>query len=130
MAVKVGKVVGLKQARDKLGRFMKTVESAPYKVLVEESIRMEREAKMETPIDTGALRESVQANVSGKGLSISLELTASATDETGYDYSNVQHENTTFRHPRGGKAFYLRDPFNRGIERIKERLSKEVKYVK
>lgn len=130
MAVKVGRVVGLQRARNKLGRFIKTVEGAPYKVLVEESIRMEREAKMETPIDTGALRESVKANVSGKGLSISLDLTASATSKTGYDYSNIQHENTTFRHPRGGKAFYLRDPFNRGIERIQERLGEEVRYVK
>lgn len=130
MAVRVGKVVGLQRARNNLGRFTKTVESAPYKVLVEESVRMEREAKLETPIDTGALRDSVRANVSGRGLSISLELTASATSDRGYDYSNIQHENTTFNHPRGGKAFYLRDPFNRGLERIQERLGKEVRYDK
>ena len=128
MAVVLKKVVGLQRARDKLGRFMKTVESVPYHIFVEEAIRMEQEAKLETPIDTGALRESVRADVSGKGLSVTLSMSASATSADGYDYSNIQHENTSFNHPRGGKAHYIRDPFNRGVERIQNRLSEEVKY--
>ena len=35
-------------------------------------------------------------------------------------YAMIQHENIAFKHPRGGKAFYLRDPIDArrtGLER-------------
>lgn len=129
MAVVYVKEVGLKRAKNNLSHFIKAVETDAYKVLLEESVRMEREAKLETPVDTGALRNSVKATVTGK-LNVTMELSASALAQDGYDYSNIQHENTTYKHPNGGKAFYLRDPFNRGSERIKRRLREEVRYDK
>lgn len=129
MAVRYEGERGLKQLRDKLGHFTKTVDETPLRVMLEEAPRIEAEAKLETPIDTGDLRNSVRATVARNGRRVSLELSASSV-HNGYDYSLIQHENTSFNHPRGGKAFYLRDPFQRGVERINARLAQEVKYDK
>ena len=129
MAVKYTGDTGLKQLRDKLDRFSKEVDEKPLRVLLEEAPRIEAEAKLETPIDSGDLRNSVKATVTRTKLRASLELSASSV-HNGYDYSLIQHENTSFNHPNGGKAFYLRDPFNRGKERIASRLEQEVRYDK
>ena len=129
MAVVRVRVEGLKQARDKLGRFAKGVDERPLRILLEEAPRIEAEAKLETPVESGDLRRSVTVSVSQSGRKASL--TASALSiHRGYDYSNIQHENETFNHPNGGKAHFIRDPFNRGVERIERRLREEVGYDK
>ena len=129
MAVVRVRVEGLKQARDKLGRFARGVDEKPLRILLEEAPRIEAEAKLETPVESGDLRNSVTVSVSQSGRKASL--TASALSiHRGYDYSNIQHENETFNHPNGGKAHFIRDPFNRGVERIKRRIEQEVRYDK
>lgn len=129
MAVVRVRVRGLKQARDKLGRFAKGVDEKSFRILLEEAPRIEAEAKLETPVESGDLRNSVTVSVSQSGRKASLTASASSIHR-GYDYSNIQHENETFNHPNGGKAHFIRDPFNRGVERIERRLREEVGYDK
>ena len=129
MAVVRVRVRGLKQARDKLGRFARGVDARPLRILLEEASRIEAEAKLETPVESGDLRNSVAVSVSQRGRKASLTASASSIHR-GYDYSNIQHENETFNHPNGGKAHFIRDPFNRGVERIERRLREEVGYDK
>lgn len=63
------------------------------------------------PIDTGKLRESCVIDDSEEN-----------TVKVGYspevdDYSVVQHEHLEFKHPRGGEAKYLENPFNENAQR-------------
>ena len=129
MVVVRARVQGLKQARDKLGRFAKGVDEQSFRIFLEEAPRIEAEAKLETPVESGDLRNSVTVSVSQIKRKVNLVASASSIHR-GYDYSNIQHENETFNHPNGGKAHFIRDPFNRGVERIKRRIKQEVRYDK
>ena len=130
MGVSYVKVVGLDRVKDNLGRLTRTVNEAPHHILLEEAPRIEAEAKLETPVDTGDLRNSVRAEVTRKARTrSSLTLSASSV-HNGYDYAKIQHDNESYNHPRGGKAHYLRDPFVRGVERIESRMKSEVRYDK
>ena len=129
MVVARVRVKGLKQAKDKLGRFAKGVDEQSFRIFLEEAPRIEAEAKLETPVESGDLRNSVTVSVSQIKRKVNLVASASSIHR-GYDYSNIQHENETFNHPNGGKAHFIRDPFNRGVERIERRLREEVGYDK
>ena len=129
MVVVRARVKGLKQARDKLGRFAKGVDEKSLRIFLEEAPRIEAEAKLETPVESGDLRNSVTVSVSQIKRKVNLVASASSIHR-GYDYSNIQHDNGAFNHPNGGKAHFIRDPFNRGVERIERRLREEVGYDK
>ena len=68
---------------------------------------LQGKSSQEAPIDTGDLR----ANCSVSDVRWSGD---SAHVTVGYNlpYAIVQHERLEFRHPKGGKAKYLEDPFN------------------
>lgn len=133
MAVTRQSGYSIKRVRDKLGKFVRAVETKPYQILLEEAARIEAEAKFETPIGdgkrhkAGQLRDSVKVEVTGK-FNPRLTASASAFSETGYDYANIQHDTEWYNHPRGGKYHFIEDPFNRGVERIEQRFIEEVKY--
>lgn len=126
MSVGYSNRYGFKQARDNLGRFAKMLDSQPYQIVLEEAARAQEEAKLETPIETGKLQQSVKFTISG-ARNVSVTATASAEDHN-YDYAKIQHDTVWYNHPRGGKAFYLRDPFMRMLNRIANRLDREVRY--
>lgn len=131
VAVKYVRIVGLKKARDKNGKLMKMLESTPYKVLVEEAATAQAEVNMEVPLDTGRLQAGSSIYVdpsSGKTKPTVVGESEAIDPETGYDYSTYQHDNPYLKHSAGRKAFFIRDPFNRMIERIDRRLEEEVSY--
>lgn len=68
------------------------------------------EAINETPIDTGTLRRS------GTVTEAPAEDAVYVSFNT--PYARRQHEDLTLRHPRGGKAKYLEDPFKRNVGRV------------
>ena len=108
-------------------KILKTLQTVPSKVLADEARRLEAEAKQETPYRTGKLENSVRVKVSRDVRRPGLNISASARNlKTGKNYAGEQHENTHYRHPIKGKAFYLRDPFRRATARIKTRLAKEL----
>lgn len=116
----------IKDSKAKLTKFLKTLETVPSQILAEEAETIQREARQETPYKTGKLEKSVHVRVSKDRRRPGLIVQASARSN-GYNYAGIQHENRQFRHPIKGKAKYLQDPFNRGVERIKRRLRNEVK---
>ena len=68
---------------------------------------LQGKSAQEAPIDTGDLRANCSVSpVKRDGDRIEVQV--------GYDlpYAIVQHERLDFRHPKGGKAKYLEDPFN------------------
>ena len=122
-------VSGLSEASKHLTKFLRTVETVPTQILLEEAPRIEETAKIRTPEKTGKLKESVKVRVSRDKRRPGLYAQASAFNR-GYDYALIQHENLSYNHPNGGKAHFIRDPFNRGVERIKRRIEQEVRYDK
>lgn len=116
----------VQNAKKQLTKFLKTLDTVPIVILEQETRKIELQAKLETPRDTGKLESSVKARVARDKRRPGINISASARDK-GYNYAGIQHENTHFKHPVKGKAHYLKDPFDRGVRRIKRRLRKEVK---
>ena len=122
-------VSGLDEASKHLTRFLRTVETVPTQILLEEAPRIEETAKVRTPEKTGKLKESVKVMVSRDKRRPGLYAQASATNR-GYDYALIQHENLSYNHPNGGQAKFLESAFVEGVERIERRIEQEVRYDK
>ena len=122
-------VSGLKEASANLTRFLKTLESVPTQILLEEAPKIEETAKNRTPVATTKLQNSVRVTVSRDKRRPGLYAQASAHNR-GYDYAYIQHENDAYDHPNGGKAHFVESAFTEGVERIIRRLSEEVRYDK
>lgn len=116
----------VQNAKKKLSKFLKTLDTVPLVILEQEAQKIETQAKQETPLDTGKLEKSVKVRVAKDKKRPGLNISASARSN-GYNYAGIQHENTHFKHPVKGKAHYLVDPFNRGVRIIKRRLRQEIK---
>lgn len=122
-------VSGLSEASKHLTRFLRTVETVPTNILLEEAPRIEETAKIRTPEKTGKLKESVKVRVSRDKRRPGLYAQASARNR-GYDYALIQHENLSYNHPNGGQAKFLESAFVEGVERIERRIEQEVRYDK
>ena len=122
-------VSGLSEASKHLTKFLRTVETVPTQILLEEAPRIEETAKIRTPEKTGKLKESVKVRVSRDKRRPGLYAQASATNR-GYNYALIQHENLSYNHPNGGQAKFLESAFIEGVERIERRIEQEVRYDK
>ena len=122
-------VSGLNEASKHLTKFLRTVETVPTNILLEEAPRIEETAKIRTPEKTGKLKESVKVRVSSDKRRPGLYAQASAFNR-GYDYALIQHENLSYNHPNGGQAKFLESAFVEGVERIERRIEQEVRYDK
>ena len=99
----------------------------------------------ETPIDTGTLRRSGTVTV-GKlpdgarvyeAAEAGTEHKDAFKEELGKEkavyisfntpYARRQHEELDYNHPRGGKAKYLEDPFNREKSKVLKYADKQIK---
>ena len=122
-------VSGLNEASKRLTKFLRTVETVPTQILLEEAPRIEETAKVRTPEKTGKLKESVKVRVSRDKRRPGLYAQASARNH-GYDYALIQHENLSYNHPTGGQAKFLESASVEGVERIERRIEQEVRYDK
>ena len=122
-------VSGLNEASKHLTKFLRTVETVPTQILLEEAPRIEETAKIRTPEKTAKLKESVKVRVSRDKRRPGLYAQASAFNR-GYDYALIQHENLSYNHPNGGQAKFLESAFVEGVERIERRIEQEVRYDK
>ena len=122
-------VDGLQEASNRLTKFLKTLDTVPTQILLEEAPKIEQTAKNRTPVETGKLRDSVRVVVSRDKRRPGLYAQASATNR-GYNYAYIQHENEAYNHPNGGQAHFVESAFVEGVERIERRLRREVKYDK
>ena len=122
-------VSGLNEASKHLTKFLRTVETVPTQILLEEAPRIEETAKVRTPEKTGELKKSVKVRVSRDKRRPGLYAQASARNH-GYDYALIQHENLSYNHPNGGQAKFLESAFVEGVERIERRIEQEVRYDK
>lgn len=118
----------VQRARKNLTKFLKTIDTVPLDVLNEEAPRIYADEIAHTPYQSGKLENSVYCRVSNDKKRPGIVTGASAISSNGYNYAGIQHENTSFIHPVKGTAYYIRDPFNRGVKRIKRKISRRLKY--
>ena len=125
-------------AKDKwrIKEAVKIAEEAGLKALRTGAEAILTEAIDETPIDTGTLRRSGTVTVGAlpDGAQV-YEAAESGSDmkdafpepvgkekavyiSFNTPYARRQHEELGYNHPRGGKAKYLEDPFNRNKKKV------------
>ena len=122
---KIGMKIKAWRGEKKFARVLESAQDAAVGCIVD----LRAKAKAQTPWDTHALMESMYIEEIGKGRTVSYE--------TGYDKDNarnirdkygiIQHEVTSFRHPRGGKAKFLEDPYNANIMAYKNEIRNALK---
>ena len=115
---------------------VRIAEQAGLKALRTGAEAILTEAIDETPIDTGTLRRSGTVTVGKLPDSARIYEAAEAGNEMkdafpekigkekavyisfNTPYARRQHEEVGYNHPRGGKAKYLEDPFNRNKKKV------------
>lgn len=105
-------------AKKKLQKFLRALDTIPQEEIDKEIPRIKAEAVAQTPYRTGKLEGSVYVRRSkDEKRKVGILAGASAISK-GYDYAGIQHENEVFKHPVKGKAHFISDPFNDGVERL------------
>ena len=124
---------------------VKIAEEAALKALRTGAETILTEAIDETPIETGTLRRSGTVTVGAlpDGAQV-YEAAESGSDmkdafpgpegkekavyiSFNTPYARRQHEELGYEHPRGGKAKYLEDPFNRNKEKVIKYADKQIR---
>ena len=100
---------------------IKAVREAAKKALQICAADLQGKSSREAPIRTGDLR----ANCSVSPIK---EKTGGIEISVGYSlvYSFYQHEHTEFRHPLGGKAKFLSDPYLKNKDRYAEMIKEAI----
>ena len=134
-------------AKDKwrIKEAVKIAEEAGLKALRTGAEAILTEAIDETPIDTGTLRRSGTVTVGAlpdvaqvyEAAESGSDMKDAFPDPVGKEkavyisfntpYARRQHEELDYEHPRGGKAKYLEDPFNRNKNKVLKYADKQIR---
>ena len=124
---------------------VRIAEQAGIKALRTGAEAILTEAIDETPVDTGTLRRSGTVTVGElpdgervfEAAEAGNEMKDAFPGKSGKEkavylsfntpYARRQHEELDYNHPRGGKAKYLEDPFNRNKKKVLQYAEKQVK---
>ena len=116
----------IQDAKKRLTKFLKTLETVPTDELERTAERIYSEAIAQTPYNTGKLESSVYVKVSRSKTKPGLVAGASAR-EHGYNYAVIQHENEDYEHPIKGKAHYISDPFEKEVDLMRRRIRRRLR---
>ncbi len=99
-----------------------TIEAAKQ-ALLQSAMHLQGESIQEAPVETGDLRGNCAIDDS--------KLDSDKEVYVGYSlrYAKRQHESLDFSHPRGGKAKFLEDPYNRNIDNYNNNIANAVDEV-
>lgn len=122
----------IRKLERKLTQYVVEVKKQTRSANEEDADRIFQESQLEVPRKTGALAESGKVDKSDpEKVTISYGGTINpVTGQSTDDYAVKIHEDLNLRHPNGGKAKYLQDPFFRNIENIKKNVTKKVRSIK
>jgi hypothetical protein len=114
------KIEGLDELQKILKKMPKEAEKAAMFALEKAATDLQSKAQLLAPVDMGDLRGSAFTEVVGQ------EATVGFTEP----YATRQHEEVGYRHPKGGQAKYLEEPYkenmNRYIDYIGDAIRKAV----
>ena len=121
--LKINRAIGLREIKEDLRSMLREQRTLSTKALEQTASYIHQEATARVPVDTGALRDSIDVTVSRSPRYPGIIATASALNpRTGYDYALIQEVNEDYDHPNGGQAHYLEEPFREGVEEFFERM--------
>ena len=118
----------IKDAKKKLTKFLKTLETVPQEELEKTAEKIYDEAVAQVPYKTGKLENSIYVRVSKSKSKPGLNAGASARAH-GYNYAGIQHENEDYIHPIKGKAHYISDPFNKEVKLMQRRIRRKLRGI-
>jgi hypothetical protein len=124
-------IKGFDELFSSLTSVAKNVTPAAGEALVVEAASILRQSRKEVPFDKGVLSSSGRIHepfIVGNKAGVEISY-GGATDMGEVKYAEIQHENETFRHAPGRKAFYLRDPVDDARENFNVRFARNVKKV-
>jgi hypothetical protein len=98
-------------------RARRAAASAVVKIIAEDLLG---QAQRSAPVDEGTLRGSGAVKITEKLDGVEAEISFDTP------YAARQHEEVTYRHPKGGKAKYLEDPLKAMAPRYLAALRKAV----
>jgi hypothetical protein len=123
--VGVATLRGIREAKQKLARFAREVDSVTNEEIDYFSRQVEAKAKALAPFETGRLEKSIVVR-RHLGRDRKEVVVRAKAMHKGYDYAPIQHENTAYNHPIKGQAKFIEEPFNQEyrnmVRRIKRRL--------
>lgn len=100
------------------------VRESAIKALLKSAADLQGKSAEQAPIDSGDLRRNcsvspLQENTEGIYVTV------------GYDlpYARRQHEGLHFKHPKGGKAKFLEDPYKANIKKYEKYIADTIKQV-
>ena len=110
-------ISGLKELQDKLSRMSPDATKEAERALLTVVTDLRGKAADLAPVDTGDLRGSAFAEVNG------LQGVAGFQEQ----YALKQHNHVEYRHPKGGKALYLEEPYQDNRDKYIDYIVKVVK---
>lgn len=117
-------VQGLREVEARLARALNEIQGASREAIQECTFDLLGKAVDLAPIETGDLKGSGSAHVFEDR-----DGTVNGIVAFGSVYARYQHEGLHFRHPQGGQARYLAQPFeenaDRYIQKIKDSVRRE-----
>jgi len=141
------KIIGLDKLMKKLAVMPKKVENATEKALTKVALDLQGKAQLRAPVDTGDLRGSA-FTVVGNRQNIAINTESDKNPKSAREnipsaenmqaivgftepYALRQHEDMDARHPLGGEAKFLENPYkeNRSkyVDMIGKAIAREVK---
>lgn len=124
---RVSQLNSIKNAKKKLTKFLKALDTVPQEELEKTAQRIYVQAVAQAPYETGKLEESIYVRVSRSKTRPGLTAGANAFNKnTGYNYAAIQHENEDYEHPIKGKAHYIIDPFKKETALMQRRIRRRL----
>jgi hypothetical protein len=116
--IKTGKITleGLPQLKLVIDGMPDAAASAAEKALTKVCLDLQGKAQLLAPVETGDLRGAAYAEVHGMDGEVGFAL----------PYALAQHEGLTFKHPKGGQARYLAQPFEENVDKYKAYIERKV----
>ena len=100
-------ITGLAELKAKIKAMPAIAEAAAHAELKKVTLDLQGKAQQLAPLDTGDLRGSAFSEVEG------LDGTTGFAEV----YALRQHEHVEYRHPKGGQALYLQEPYEANREK-------------
>ena len=117
--LKINRAVGLKEIKDDLRQQLKEHHKRTSQELEDAADYIYSKAISLVPVDTGELQDSIQVDISLSPRYPGIIAIATAKNiYTGYDYALIQEVNEDYKHPHGGQAHYLEQPFREAVEKF------------
>ena len=133
--LKINRAIGLREIKQDLRQQLKDHHTLALKEMdiIADEIYVEAYSKVPVSVSTyatrkagiepGQLQDSIQVDVSRSTRYPGIVATAEAHNiKTGYDYALMQEVREDYRHPNGGQAHFLEEPYRAAVKRFFERM--------